>query len=90
LTTIPANIDQLAGADRLLCLGRQTAVTDPKQSFMANLINVCFSAKADYQTEHLPRLYEQHAKKKATLNEVARVLEDYVTRWRRWCSAGLG
>lgn len=40
--------------------------------------------------ERLLRLYEQQAKKKATPLEVARVLGDYVKRWRRWCSAGLG
>jgi len=40
--------------------------------------------------ERLLRLYERQAKKKAAPNEVARILGDYVTRWRRWCSAGLG
>ena len=40
--------------------------------------------------QRLLRLYEQQASKKATPEEVARVLGDYVKRWRRWCCAGLG
>ena len=36
------------------------------------------------------RLYEQQRNKKATREEVAFALDEYVKRWRRWCSAGLG
>ncbi len=39
--------------------------------------------------EHYHRLYEQLRKRKATSNEMALVLGDYVSRWRRWCTAGL-
>jgi len=35
------------------------------------------------------RLYEQQIKKKATVEEVALVLGEYIKRWQCWCSAGL-
>jgi len=39
--------------------------------------------------ERLHRLYEQQKKKKATLNEMALVLVEYIKRWQCWCSTGL-
>jgi len=35
------------------------------------------------------RLYEQQGKEKATSEEMAFVLGNYVERWRRWCAARL-
>ena len=40
--------------------------------------------------ERLYRLYEQQKMKKATSEEVAFVLGNYVKRWQCWCTAGLG
>ena len=37
----------------------------------------------------LYRLYEQQTKKKATSEEVAFVLGNYIQRWQCWCTAGL-
>ena len=39
--------------------------------------------------ERLQRLYEQQKAKKATDEQVALVLAEYVKRWRRWCLSGL-
>ncbi|TAK61889.1 reverse transcriptase domain-containing protein [Methylobacter sp.] len=39
--------------------------------------------------EKLHRLYEQQANKKASSEELAWVLGQYVQRWLRWCTAGL-
>ena len=39
--------------------------------------------------EHIHRLYEQQIKKKATSEEMALVLGQYVKRWQCWCTAGL-
>ena len=39
--------------------------------------------------EHFHRLYEQQKTKKATSEEMALVLGQYVKRWQRWCTAGL-
>jgi hypothetical protein len=39
--------------------------------------------------ERTARLYEQHRIKKATAKAMADVLGQYVTRWQRWCIAGL-
>ena len=39
--------------------------------------------------ERLYRLYEQQIIKKATPEEVALVLGNYVKRWQCWCTAGL-
>ncbi len=40
--------------------------------------------------ERIYRLYEQQIKKKATSEEVAFILGNYVKRWQCWCTAGLG
>ena len=40
--------------------------------------------------ERYCRLYEQLKRKKATSNEIAFVLEQYVKRWQCWYTAGLG
>lgn len=39
--------------------------------------------------ERLHRLYEQQIDKKATSQEMAFVLGEYVKRWQAWCTAGL-
>lgn len=39
--------------------------------------------------ERLRRLYEQQKKKKATSDEIAFVLGNYVKRWQCWCTAGI-
>ena len=39
--------------------------------------------------ERIYRFYEQQTKKKATLEEMALVLGNYVKRWQGWCTAGL-
>jgi len=38
--------------------------------------------------KRLRRLYEQQTKKKATSQEIALVLGEYVKRWQCWCTAG--
>ena len=40
--------------------------------------------------KHIYRLYEQQITKKATSEEVAFVLGNYVKRWQCWCTPGLG
>jgi len=39
--------------------------------------------------EKIHQLYEQQKRKKATSNEMTLILDDYLKRWRRWCTAGL-
>ena len=39
--------------------------------------------------ERLRRLYEQQRETKATSEEIALVLGEYVKRWQGWCTAGL-
>lgn len=39
--------------------------------------------------ERLYRLYEQQKTRKATSDEIALLLGNYVKRWQRWCTAGL-
>ena len=39
--------------------------------------------------EHIVRLYEQQMLKKVTLHEMTLILDHYVKRWQRWCTAGL-
>ena len=38
---------------------------------------------------HWYQLYEQQKKRKATSEEAASILDQYVKRWQRWAVAGL-
>ena len=38
---------------------------------------------------HWYQLYEQQKKRKATSEEAAFILDQYVKRWQRWAAAGL-
>ena len=86
------------------CFNRLKVKQHPDKTFIGRIdkgfdfLGYHFSRKAltlanntvTQHVERIRRLYEQQCYKKATSDEMAFVLDEYVKRWRRWCGAGLG